>query len=92
MHGWGACMAGGMHGGGNECMAGGHACVTAGMYGMAWGVHGRGACMAWVHAWHGACMVGRKHLCMAGETVTALDGMYPTEMHSCLTKEIKGKK
>ena len=27
---------------------------------------------------------------MTGETATASDGMHPTEMHSCLTNEIKG--
>ena len=38
MHGLGACMAGGMHGGG--CIAGGHA--------WQWDMLGRGACMAGV--------------------------------------------
>ena len=31
----------------------------------------------------GRGMKGRGHMCMAGETATAVDGMHPTGMHSC---------
>ena len=56
MHGWGACMMGGVHGGGGingrgeVCMAG--------------GVHGRGVCVAGGHVWQGG-MHGRG-ACVAG--------------------------
>ena len=53
---------------------------------VAWDVCGRG------HLWQGTCvqrgvcgrvdMCGRG-LCVAGKTATAVDGMYPTGMHSC---------
>ena len=48
--------------------------------------------MAWVHAWQGGMHGGGGHVCMTRETATAPDGTHPTEMHSCLTNEIKGKK
>ena len=64
MHG-GVCMVGGMDGKW-VCMAGG---VWHG------DMHGRG-CVAWGHAWQGACM--------AGESATAAGGTHPTGMHSCL--------
>ena len=48
-----------------------------------WDVCGRG------HAWQGgcvwqgrACKVGGGGACIAGETATAADGMYPTGIHS----------
>ena len=78
VHVWqGACATGGMH---NR----GHA--WHGVY-MAGGMYGRGC------AWHG-CMHGGGggHMFMTGETATAADGTYPSEMHSSLTNEIKGKK
>ena len=61
----------GVHGGGE-----GHA-WQGGMHGGG-GMHGREACMAWGHAWWGACMAGEcawqggKHgreVCMAGACV-----------------------
>ena len=62
---WGACV-GGMHGGGEVCMAGGcawwGACVVGGMHGG--GVHGRGGMCSWGHAWQG--VVHGRGVCMAG--------------------------
>ena len=74
----GACMAGGMHGR-RTCMAGGM-CGR----GHAW----QRACMAGGHVWWGAyrSMAGGmcdRGTCVAGETATGEDGMYPTGMHSC---------
>ena len=66
------------------CMAG------AGMCGrgcLVEGVHGRGACM--VGGVHGSGgMHGKGLVCMAGETATAVDGMHPTGMHSCLGRSL----
>ena len=46
------------------------------------GVHGSGVYMAGgIHGRGGVCVAGGA--CMAGETVTAVDGTYPTGMHSC---------
>ena len=63
-------MAGGMCGGG--VYGRGHAWPGACV---AWGMHGRRACMAGVCAWQGTCI--------AGETATVVGGMHPTGMHSC---------
>ena len=56
----------------------GLACVIGGMHGRGcpWqeGIHARGM--------HGGTCVARR-VCMAGEMATAVDGMYPTGMHSC---------
>ena len=67
-HAWeGACMVGGMCGGGMHGMG---ACVTKGPM-------GQGVCMAGGHVWQGACIVrgcawqGEGEECMAGETATA---------------------
>ena len=76
MHGRGVCMAGGMH------SKGGHIWQK--------GVHG--GRHAWGHAWQGG-MCGRGHawqgVCVAGEMVTAVNGMHPTGMHSCFLNFIK---
>ena len=70
---------GGMSGKG-ACLAGGH--VWQG------GMSGKGACLARGHVWQGgmsgkgACVVGAT--CMAGETASAVNGMHPTGMHSCV--------
>ena len=43
--------------------------------------------MAGGHVWWGACVTGEGHawqgVCVAGEMATAVDGTYPTGMHSC---------
>ena len=73
------CVAGGMRGGG-ACMAG--MCMAGGM-------HGRGMCGRGVHG-RSVCVAGGRHAlqgaCMTGEMVTAVEGMHPTRMHSCLMK------
>ena len=72
----GACMVGG-HAWQAVCVAGGHvwqgACVVGGIHGR--GYAWQGVCVAGGHAWWGVCM--------AGDTATAVDGTYPTGMHSC---------
>ena len=77
----GACMAGGMCGGGwgcawqGACMVGGEGVCMAGWGHVWWGsMCGRGACMA------GACVAGA---CVAGKTAIAAGGSHPTGMHSC---------
>ena len=61
----GACMAGGVCGGGGACTVMGcawqGACVVGGM-------HGRG------HVWQGVMRGGGGGACVAGETATAADG------------------
>ena len=68
---------------------GGHAC-WGGAY-MLGGMHGRGHCCRGMCMAGGACMAGGwdvwqggRGACMAGETATAVDGMSPTGMYSCL--------
>ena len=69
VHGRGACVArGARHGKGEGT------CMVRDMHGVyvaRGAMHGRG-----MHGWGGACV--------AGETATAVDGMHPTGMHSCL--------
>ena len=70
-------MAGCMHGRGAMCGRGGSVhgrgtCMVEGVcMARAGDVHGRGVYMAW-----GACV--------AGEMATAVDGVHPTGMHSCI--------
>ena len=74
MHGRGACMVGGMHGGGGVHGKGGGRCAW---WGHVWqgacvvgGMHGEGACAAGGHAWLGTYMMGGLHggeACMVGE-------------------------
>ena len=89
----GACVAKWCAWQSGACIVHGEGKVGVSMVGHAWhqGVCGRGACMAGGHTQQGACMAGAcmggsawQWACMAGETVTAADGMYPTGMHSCL--------
>ena len=74
MHGWGsmhgrghawqgACMVGGMHGGG---MCGRGCVVGACMFGMHGGHAWQGMCMAGGHVWQGACVHGGEGVCKAG--------------------------
>ena len=91
------CGKGGVHGEGGMCGKGGHvwqrgACVAkGGMCGKGGHVWQRGACVAGVCVWQGAFMAGGGHVlwwgrggsCVAGEMSTAVDGRYPTGMHSC---------
>ena len=71
MHGRGACVVGGVCGGGHVWKG---VCMVGGVHDR--GVHGGGACVAGGRVWWGTVM--------AGETATAVDGTHPNGMHSCL--------
>ena len=72
MHGRGHVWLGGMHGRGcawQEHMYGRGTCMAE------WEVCGGGGGHAWHrgHVWQGACMTGRGHACVAGETAILLE-------------------
>ena len=78
----GACTVGA----GYACLG---ACVPRGMCGKGGFVWQNGVCMAKGDECGKGGMRREGGACVAGEAATAVDGMHPTGMHSCLGNKIK---